>query len=134
MRLIFKQYGHRLIILKNTKRQHWMTNSYLRFLRLADTLVNSNEKPLDALSKEILEHISKNIILNEGKFVVGDILILKQIGSQATLHKRLHALIADGYLKLKPADDGRVKQIELTKKAHKYFSNLSQALEKAARA
>ena len=111
-----------------------MTNSYLRFLRLADTLVNSNEKPLDALSKEILEHISKNIILNEGKFVVGDILILKQIGSQATLHKRLHALIADGYLKLKPADDGRVKQIELTKKAHKYFANLSQALEKAARA
>lgn len=111
-----------------------MTNSYLRFLRLADTLINSGEKPLDGLSKEILEHISKNIILNEGKFVVGDILILKQLGSQATLHKRLHALIADGYLKLKPVDDGRVKQIELTKKAHKYFSNLSQALEKAVKA
>ena len=111
-----------------------MTNSYLRFLHLADTLINPNEKPLDSLSKDILEHISKHIVLNKGKIVVGDILMLSQLGSQATLHKRLHALVDDGYLKLKSTNDGRVKQIELTKKANKYFAGLSQALEKAVKA
>jgi DNA-binding MarR family transcriptional regulator len=111
-----------------------MTNSYLRFLRLADTLTKPGEKPLDSLSKEILEYISKHIILNGGNFVVGDILTLSQLGSQATLHKRLHSLVDDGYLKLKPTDDGRVKKIVLTKKADKYFADLSQALEKAVKA
>lgn len=111
-----------------------MTNSYLRFLHLADTLINPNEKPLDSLSKDILEHISKHIVLNKGKIVIGDILMLSQFGSQATLHKRLHALVDDGYLKLKSTNDGRVKQIELTKKANKYFAGLSQALEKAVKA
>ena len=111
-----------------------MTNSYLRFLRLADALTRSHEKPLDPLSKDILEHILKSMILNENKIVVGDILSLNNLGSQATLHKRLHGLIDGGYIKLKSTDDGRVKQIELTKKADKYFANLSQAIEKAARA
>ncbi|QKM65576.1 hypothetical protein DCO17_10205 [Polynucleobacter tropicus] len=111
-----------------------MTNSYIRFLHLADTLINPNEKPLDSLSKDILEHISKHIVLNKGKIVIGDILVLSQLGSQATLHKRLHALVDDGYLKLKSTNDGRVKQIELTKKANKYFAGLSQALEKAVKA
>ena len=111
-----------------------MTNSYLRFLHLADTLTKSSEKPLDSLSREILEHISKQIILNKNNPVVGDILILNQLGSQATLHKRLHALVDDGYLKLKPTKDGRVKQIELTKKSDKYFSALNQILEKALKA
>ena len=108
-----------------------MTNSYLRFLRLADTLTKSSDKPLDSLSKDILEYISKNVALNNSKFVVGDILNLSQFGSQATLHKRLHSLVDDGYLKLKPSNDGRIKRIELTKKADKYFSDLSKALEEA---
>jgi DNA-binding MarR family transcriptional regulator len=111
-----------------------MTNSYLRFLHLADTLINPNDKLLDSLSKDILEHISKHIVLNKGKIVIGDILMLSQLGSQATLHKRLHALVDDGYLKLKSTNDGRVKQIELTKNANKYFAGLSQALEKAVKA
>lgn len=111
-----------------------MTNSYLRFLHLADTLIKPNEKPLDSLSRDILEYISKHIVLNKGKIVVGDILTLSQLGSQATLHKRLHALVDEGYLKLKSTNDGRVKQIELTKKANKYFAELSQALEKAVKA
>ena len=109
-----------------------MTDSYLRFLRLADTLTKSHETPLDSLSKDILEHIYRGSISDKMKFVVGDILSLSQFGSQATLHKRLHGLIDDGYIKLKPTDDGRVKQIQLTKKADKYFSALSLALEKAA--
>lgn len=111
-----------------------MTNSYLRFLRLADTLTRSHEKPLDSLSKDILEHILKSVMLNENKIVVGDILSLSNLGSPATLHKRLHGLIDDGYIKLKSTDDGRVKRIQLTKKADKYFSDLSQAIEKAAKA
>lgn len=110
-----------------------MTNSYLRFLHLADTLTKSSEKPLDSLSKDILERVSRCIILNKNKVIVGDILTLSELGSQATLHKRLHSLIDDGYLKLKTADDGRVRQIELTKKAVRYFSDLSLALEKAAK-
>lgn len=110
-----------------------MTDSYLRFLRLADTLTKSHEKLLDSLSKDVLEYIPKNAALNGNKIVVGDILTLSDLGSQATLHKRLHLLVDGGYLKLKPAADGRVKQIELTNKSRKYFSELSQALEKASK-
>lgn len=111
-----------------------MTNSYLRFLRLADTLTKSQEKSIDSLSKDILEHILKSVILNENKIVVGDIISLSNLGSPATLHKRLHGLIDSGYIRLKSTEDGRVKQIQLTKKADKYFADLSQAIEKAARA
>ena len=110
-----------------------MTNSYLRFLRLADTLVKSSGKPLDSLSKEILEHIYKEIMLNDTQFTIKDILALQQLGSQATLHKRLHLLVDEGYLKFKSTDDGRVKQIEATAKTKKYFSDLSQALKLAAK-
>ena len=42
-----------------------MTNSYLRFLHLADALTKSYEKPLDSLSIDILEHILKSMILNQ---------------------------------------------------------------------
>ena len=110
-----------------------MNNSYLRFLRLADTLTKSGEKSLDSLSKDILEYIFKNTSRNKERFVVGDILTLRQFGSQATLHKRLHDLVDEGYLRLKSTKDGRVKQILLTKKANSYFADLSQALEKASR-
>lgn len=110
-----------------------MNNSYLRFLRLADTLTKSGEKSLDSLSKDILEYIFKNTSRNKERFVVGDILTLRQFGSQATLHKRLHDLVDEGYLRLKSTKDGRVKQILLTKKANSYFADLSQALEKASK-
>lgn len=110
-----------------------MTNSYLRFLRLADALVKSSGKPLDSLSKEILEYICKEIMLNETQFTIKDILALERLGSQATLHKRLHSLVDEGYLKLKPTNDGRVKQIEITNKAKKHFADLSQALKLAAK-
>ena len=64
---------------------------------------------------------------------MGDVLTLSQLGSQATLHKRLHSLVDDGYLQLKSTEDGRVKRIELTKKSNKYFADLSEALEKATK-
>ena len=111
-----------------------MTNSYLRFLRLADALTKSSDKPLDSLSKDILEHICTGIVLNNAQFTVKDILCLSGLGSQATLHKRLHSLVDGGYLKLKQMEDGRVKKIEPTNKAKKYFSDLSKALEKASKA
>lgn len=111
-----------------------MMNSYLRFLRLADTLTNSGDHSLDLLNKEMLEYISQKILINKKIFNVGDIVSLSHLGSQATLHKRLHSLVNDGYLALKAADDGRVKHIELTNKTHQYFANLAQALEKAAKA
>ena len=111
-----------------------MTNSYLRFLRLADTLTKSSDKPLDSLSKDILEHICKGIALNKTQFTVKDILCLGNLGSQATLHKRLHSLVDDGYLQLKAMEDGRVKRIEPTSKSKKYFNDLSKALEKASKA
>lgn len=110
-----------------------MESSYLRFLRLKDTLIEKNKMSLDASSKDILEYIFKNIIHNKNEIMVGNVLALKQFGSLGTLHKRLHILVREGYLKLESTNDGRVKQVQLTKKANQYFDSLNRALETAVK-
>jgi hypothetical protein len=106
-------------------------SAYLRFLNLIDTLDHINPgKKLDAIEKGLLDKIvsaahSKQAIL------VGDLISLSELGSQATLHGRLKNLIAMGYIKMGSNDDGRKKEVLPTKLAIKRYEDISKCLEKA---
>ena len=106
-------------------------SAYLRFLNLIDTLDRINPgKKLDAIEKSLLDKIvtaahTKQVVL------VGDLISLSDLGSQATLHGRLKNLTAMGYIKMVSNDDGRKKEVLPTKAALKRYEDISKCLEKA---
>lgn len=106
-------------------------SAYLRFLNLIDALDRMNPgKKLDALEKSLLDKIvtaaqAQQVVL------VGDLISLSELGSQATLHGRLKNLAAMGYIKMVSNDDGRKKEVLPTKVAIKRYDDISKCLEKA---
>ena len=109
-----------------------MENSYIRFLNLSNSLVaNSSSTKLDATEERLLNVVM--IAHSQGsETLVGDLLVLSHIGSQATLHGRVQNLAAAGYVKLVvDLDDGRKKKVIPTKQALKHYDNLSKLLAKA---
>lgn len=61
---------------------------------------------------------------------VKDLITLNQIASQATLHKALSNLIDKKLLEFKiKKEDGRLKEVHLTKIANKRYEELSKAIE-----
>jgi DNA-binding MarR family transcriptional regulator len=64
--------------------------------------------------------------------LVGDLLQLNKLGSQATIHGRVKNLSALGYIKLLiDKEDGRRKFVTPTKMAFKYSEFMSKCLEDA---
>ena len=106
---------------------------YLRFLSILSTDNSSNPyKQLDATELHLLEYALLANSHNE-QLLIGDILHLKQFGSQATLHSKLKSLVRHGFFKLVLDElDGRKKHITLTKIAYKYEDLMSAHLAKAA--
>lgn len=109
-----------------------MPNAYIRFLNLIDALDCMNPgRALDSLEIQLLVYImqqdSRKIPL-----LVGELIGLGHLGSQATLHGRLKNLSALGYVKL-VADkvDARKKSIIPTKLAIKYVQFMSDCLGRA---
>jgi hypothetical protein len=108
--------------------------SYLRFLNLIDALDRINPgKKLDCIEESLLDKIvlasyDKNPVL------VGDLISLSELGSQATLHGRLKNLSAMGYTKMAANVDGRKKEVVPTKMALKRYEEISKCIEKAAKA
>lgn len=65
-------------------------------------------------------------------FKVRDVIGMRSIASQATLHKCLGELIASGHITLKAdPSDGRVKYVTLSKKGNLLVDKLSKLLAKA---
>lgn len=102
-------------------------NSYLKFLEATSKL----EINIPPNSKRILKEILKRGYGHPCR--VKDIISMQEIASQATLHKALKELIADGYLMLK-ADprDGRARHIQVTKKTNDLVQKVSKLIEKSA--
>ena len=65
--------------------------------------------------------------------LVGDLISLSELGSQATLHGRLKNLSAMGYIKMAANVDGRKKEVVPTKMAFKRYEEISKCLEKAVK-
>ena len=107
--------------------------SYLRFLNLIDAIDRMNPgKKLDFIEEDLLDKIvlasyAKKMIL------VGDLISLSELGSQATLHGRLKNLSAMGYIKMAANVDGRKKEVVPTKMAFKRYEEISKCLEKAVK-
>ena len=106
---------------------------YLRFLNLIDALDRINPgKKLDAIEESLLDKIITSAYFKQS-VLVGDLISLANLGSQATLHGRLKNLNVMGYIKMAANEDGRKKEVVPTKLALKRYEELSKCLEKAAR-
>lgn len=103
-----------------------MSIEYLRFLNLLKALDNPSAKALDATSRKLLEIISIEAALHQRHFTVNELLAMKDIGSQASIHKKLHSLVQDGYITLETQEDARVKRALPTKQANKFFSEINK--------
>jgi hypothetical protein len=109
------------------------TSPYIKFLNLIDAIDRINPgKKLDCIEESLLDKVvtcahSKQAIL------VGDLISIADLGSQATLHGRLKNLSAMGYIKMAANADGRKKEVLPTKMALKRYEEISRCLEKAAK-
>ena len=109
------------------------TSPYIKFLNLIDAIDRINPgKKLDCIEESLLDKIvtcahAKQAIL------VGDLISITGLGSQATLHGRLKNLSAMGYIKMAANADGRKKEVVPTKMAIKRYEEISKCLEKAVK-
>jgi DNA-binding transcriptional ArsR family regulator len=108
--------------------------AYIRFLNLLDVLDRINPgKKLDFVEEGLLNKIV--LCAHQGQVIlVGDLISLAELGSQATLHGRLKNLRAMGLIDMATEEDGRKKHVLPTKLAIKRYEELSKYLEKAVRA
>lgn len=107
-------------------------NLYIRFLKLLHILDSkSTIRKLDSIERQLLDSILLDDV--DGNIVlVGDLLRLTPLGSQATLHGRITNLSKLGYIKLVTQGDARRKRVMLTTQAYKRFEQLSGCIKKAA--
>ena len=97
------------------------SQSYLTFLKASNKLWAG----ITANQREILQAVIKRGSSNP--YRVQDIIDMRSIASQATLHKCLGELIASGYITLNTdPSDGRVKYVTLSKKGNLLVNRLSK--------
>lgn len=107
---------------------------YIKFLNLLDALDRINPgKKLDSIEESLLNKVVACAHANQS-ILVGDLISIADLGSQATLHGRLKNLSAMGYIKMVANADGRKKEVLPTKIALKRYEEISKCLEKATKA
>lgn len=114
---------------------HSKSRTYLNYLALLHAMDRQTDgPPVDPIEDQLLNQVM--IKQGQGRVpLVGDLIHLHEIGSQATLHSRLKQLTKKGYLQLKPNPlDAREKQVQLSPKAVKRFVKLSSCVERAVSA
>ena len=110
------------------------SSCYIRFLNLINALDRMNPgKKLDATEESLLDKIVLSFHAKQA-ILVGDLISISELGSQATLHGRLKNLSAMGYIKMAVNEDGRKKEVVPTKIALKRYEEISKCLEKAVKA
>ena len=109
------------------------TSAYIKFLNLIDAIDRINPgKKLDCIEESLLNKIVSCAQAKQA-ILVGDLISLADLGSQATLHGRLKNLNALGYIKMAANADGRKKEVLPTKMALKRYEEISKCLEKAVK-
>lgn len=110
------------------------STSYIRFLNLIDILDRINPgKKLDSVEESLLDKIILSFHAKQS-ILVGDLISMAELGSQATLHGRLKNLSAMGFIKMAANEDGRKKEVVPSKAAVKRYDEISKCLEKAVKA
>jgi len=107
--------------------------TYLRFIRASSSLQSEiGFTRLESVEGRLLDCLA--IREMEGRpSLVSDAISLQNIGSQATLHRRLMRLCASGYLRYSCDIDGRKKYLELTPKARDYYAGLGKCVIKSTK-
>ena len=106
---------------------------YIRFLNLFEALDRINPgKRLDSIEESLLDKIILSFDSKQS-ILVGDLISLSELGSQATLHGRLKNLSAMGYIKMAANEDGRKKEVVPSKIAIKRYEEISKCLAKAVK-
>lgn len=109
------------------------SSCYIRFLNLIDALDRMNPgKKLDSVEESLLDKIILSFHAEQA-ILVGDLIAMSELGSQATLHGRLKNLSALGYIEMAPNADGRKKEVVPSRMALKRYEELSKCLEKAVK-
>lgn len=108
-----------------------MPELYFRFLNLLKAIDDPifNDRNNGAL--QLLQHICNGAFLKNETYTVNEVIGWKELGSQASLHKRLHELVDQGLLSLtRHSTDARVKIVTPTAKAKKLFNQLDKIMKK----
>lgn len=107
-------------------------NYYISFLNLIKALEQNAQTPdIDVTSKLLLEEVALGVA-NGHMLTVSDVMGLKQIGSPATLHRKLNLLLNAHLVDtVFQGNNRRTKYIALTQDGEDYFRRLSDAIQAA---
>jgi DNA-binding MarR family transcriptional regulator len=101
--------------------------AYIKYLREEDAINESYG--LDSTQIKVLNAIFIAVYeKKDGK--VGDLLLLKQVASPATIHAALKKLLARGLITFRKSPESRAKYVELTELGLKRFNDLAKAAGK----
>jgi DNA-binding MarR family transcriptional regulator len=114
-------------------KQSLLGDVHFRFLRLLTILEASPTFPhLDSVERRLLEFIAMHESNGRGP-LVSETIYSSDIGSPATLHRRIAVLKKHELLRYGDDIDGRKKYLELTPKAKNYFAELWKCILKSTK-
>lgn len=103
-----------------------------QYIKYVNALDKCNKKFNLSNDERLLLDVVAIAIHAEKVIYVKDLIALNHIASQATLHKALSSLIEKNLLAYKAdRNDGRLKEVHLTKLAKKRYEELSKVIENA---
>jgi len=109
-----------------------VASEYIRFLTIVERLNGENPAAsLDGIEIKLLHYIL--LARSEGRLLlVGNLLLLSQMASPATLHSRVKRLAKFGYINLIVCkEDARERLVIPAKLADKYLVFMSRCIVKA---
>ena len=103
-------------------------NAYFRFNKLMEAMEQGPNFPkLDSIEKRLLDLIAEASYAGK-PFLVSDVIFSSQIGSPATLSRRINNLVKKELIFYSIGRDSRKKFLELTPKSKKYFVKLEKLI------
>lgn len=109
-----------------------MNDQYLRFLNLLKALDEPIFEDKNNGSLQLLQQICIQAYISKKLSTVNEVIAWKSLGSQASLHKRLHNLVELELITLDPHPvDGRIKIVTPTTRAKKLFKQLDKMMSKS---
>ena len=109
-----------------------MANEYIHYLKIVESREDLNPAAsIDGIERQLLHHILLSHHQDQ-PLLVGDLTGLSQMGSQATLHRRIKNLEAFRFIRLDFCkNDGRKRFVVPKRLADQYLVFMSQCITEA---
>jgi len=113
-------------------------NNQLSYFKYLEVIRRSHPNGMivniDPISRLILDEIALHEVEGDS-LTITVMMSYLHIASQATIHRKLSHLVAEGFVNSKCiGTNRRTKHLTVTKAAQKYYKTLSQAMNKACTA